>query len=317
MDETSPGAAKEAALKAAFGPAQIETRPLSGGASSALIYRVDSGGRSYLLRVEGARSPLRNPYQYISMRIAAEAGLAPKLHYLDDVNGVVITDFIEQQPLRSYPGGPHALAQALGELLARLQATPIFPEFVDYPDIVARLFAHVRSTGLFADGLLDAHVEHLARITERLGWDRAKSVSSHNDVNPRNILFDGARLWLIDWESAYRNDPLVDAAILLDNLAPSPELAAVLLRAWLGRAPDAARLADIRALTRLYYAGVLLSASATFPRERPDGDLAAPTPREFEVELRVGRTPETIHRFGKMYLAAFLSGDAVPPLDMF
>ena len=29
----------------------------------------------------------------------------------------------------------------------------------------------------------------------------------------RNILFDGERLWLIDWESAHRNNPPVDAAI--------------------------------------------------------------------------------------------------------
>jgi thiamine kinase-like enzyme len=52
-----------------------------------------------------------------------------------------------------------------------------------------------------------------ARLTTRVqqGW-----VSSHNDSIPSNILFDGDRLWLIDWESAYRNDPLVDVAIVLD-----------------------------------------------------------------------------------------------------
>src|ERR1700742_1927797 len=177
MDQKLFSPAIAAALTATFGSAHVQTAPLSGGASTASLFRVESGGRSYLLRAEGEHSPLRNPHQYISMRIATDAGLAPKLHYLDDANGVVITDFIEQQPLRAYPGGPRALAQALGELLARLQATPAFPEFVDYPDIVSRLFAHVRRTGLFVDGLLDAHVARLARITERLAWNPAKSVS--------------------------------------------------------------------------------------------------------------------------------------------
>ena len=55
-------------------------------------------------------------------------------------------------------------------------------------------------------------------------------VSSHNDPVPSNILFDGERLWLIDWESACRNDPLVDVAIVLDHLARSPELEDVLLQ---------------------------------------------------------------------------------------
>jgi hypothetical protein len=33
-------------------------------------------------------------------------------------------DFVMQRPLHEYPGGPLALAKALGELVAKLQATP-------------------------------------------------------------------------------------------------------------------------------------------------------------------------------------------------
>ena len=175
---------------------------------------------------------MRNPHQYKSLRIAAEAGIAPKLVYVDETRGIAVMDFIEAQPLRDYPGGPGTLAAAVGLLLRRLQDAPLFPYFVDYPDIVTRLFEHVRRTGLFADGLLDPYAERLERIRE--SWPRVTPVSSHNDPNPRNILYDGERLWLIDWESAYRNDPLVDVAIVLDNLAPSPELEDVLLpiMAW-------------------------------------------------------------------------------------
>jgi aminoglycoside phosphotransferase (APT) family kinase protein len=137
-----------------------------------------------------------------------------------------------------------------------------------------------------------------------------------------NILFDGERLWMIDWESAYRNDPLVDVAIMLDNLAAPAGLEEELLHCWLGRAPDAGlreRLARMRALTRLYYAGVLLSASATLPRAAPDGDLAAPTLAPYRRARADGtlpsRAPDTIHIAGKMYLSSFLSGLPVPALD--
>jgi hypothetical protein len=54
-------------------------------------------------------------------------------------------------------------------------------------------------------------------------------------------------------------------AMSLYSLVRSPELQGVLLQAWLGRTPDqplGARLELVRAFTRLYYAGVLLSASA-------------------------------------------------------
>ncbi len=311
------------ALTQTFGAAPIDAiAPLSGGASGAFLYRIELRGARYLLRIEGVPSPLRNPHQYKSLRIAADAGIAPRLLYVDEEARVIVTDFVEQHSLRDFPGGPAALATALGILLKRLQDTPVFPYFVNYPDIVDRLFAYVRSTGLFADGLLDPHVERLAHLRAASTWESATLVSSHNDPNLRNILFDGERLWMIDWESAYRNDPLVDVAIMLDNLTPAPELESMLLRSWLGREPDATllqRLALIRALTRLYYAGVLLSASAAMPRTAPDTDLSAPALEDFQRAVREGRLKprarDTVHTAGKMYLAAFLSGAPVPALD--
>jgi aminoglycoside phosphotransferase (APT) family kinase protein len=308
-----------AALSAAFGCGPIGAiTPIMGGATSVSVFRVEVGGRRFVLRMEGQPSPLRNPHQYRAMRIAAEAGIAPRIHYVDEAARVAVIDFIEQRPLNTYPGGQRAFARALGELLSRVQEAPVFPVFVSYPEIVAKLFAHVRRTGLFAAGLLDAHVERLERLREAYDSGLTGLVSSHNDPVPNNILFDGERLWLIDWESAYRNDPLVDVAIVLDSLARSPELEDVLLRAWLGRAADEtvrARLALVRALTRLYYAGVLLSASALAPRATPEADLSAPTVVEFELAVREGRvragTLQTKHILGKM----FLSGAAPPSLD--
>jgi hypothetical protein len=311
------------ALVAAFGSAPIGAiAPITGGATSASIFRVEVGRRRYAMRMEGQPSPLRNPHQYISMRIASEAGIAPKIHYIDEVARVAVIDFIEQRPLGAYPGGPRGLAQALGELLSRVQVTPVFPTFVNYPDIVARLFAHVRRTGLFAAGLLDAHVERLELLHEAYDAGSTGLVSSHNDPVPNNILFDGERLWLIDWESAYRNDPLVDVAIVLDSLARPPELEDVLLKAWLGRAPDEtirARLAVIRTLTRLYYAGVLLSASAAASWVMGDANLSAPTLADFQRAIHARRlqpgAPETKHILGKMFLASFFSGVEPPGFD--
>jgi aminoglycoside phosphotransferase (APT) family kinase protein len=311
------------ALVGAFGRATIDAvTPVTGGASTASTFRVDTGGRRYLLRVEGQPSPLRNPYQYVSMRIAVEAGIAPKIHYIDEAARTAVIDFIAQRPLKTYPGGPRALARALGELLSRVQATPAFPYFVNYPDIVARLFAHVRRTGLFATGLLDPHVERLERLREAYDAGLTNLVSSHNDCIPSNILFDGERLWLIDWESAYRNDPLVDVAIVLDSLVRSPELKGVLLQAWLGRTPHealCARLELVRALTRLYYAGVVLSASAAASWVTGDTDLSAPTVAEFQQTIRAGEltpgAPETRHIMGKMFLASFLSSVDTPWIE--
>jgi hypothetical protein len=253
------------------------------------------------------------------MRIAAEAGIAPAIHYLNAEDRVVMMDFIEDRPLETYPGGRQGLAQAIAAMLNKLQALPQFPGFMDYPDLVDRLWTHVCKTGLFAHGLLDAASQRLIEIRKAHALDTEKYLSSHNDFLPRNLLFDGERLWLIDWENSFRNDPLVDPATALDNFAPSPELEEVLLHAWLGRTPDRLlrdRLVLVRSLTRLFYAGVLFSASAAAAHAEPDRSLSAPTSAEFERAIRAGRlkagTTETTHVLGKMFLASFLSG-AVPP----
>jgi thiamine kinase-like enzyme len=292
---------------------------VKGGVSGAIVLLIETNGRHFVLRIEGPASPLRNPHQYESMRIAAAAGIAPRIHYLNAEDRVVMMDFIEDRPLETYPGGRQGLAQAIGAMLKKLQALPLFPCFTDYPDVVDRLWTHVCKTGLFAPGLLDAASQRLIDIRKAYALHAEKYASSHNDFLPRNLLFDGERLWLIDWENGYRNDPLVDLATALDNFAPSPELEEAVLYAWLGQTPDRLlrdRLVLVRSLTRLYYAGVLFSASASVARAKPDPSLSAPTSAEFERAIRNGHlkaeTTETTHVLGKMFLASFLSG-AVPP----
>src|SRR5260370_15874690 len=118
---------EHAALAGAFGRASIDAiAPVAGGASTASTFRIDSGGQRYLLRMEGEPSPLRNPHQYVSMRIATEAGIAPEIHYLDEPAPIVVTDFIGQQSLKTYPGGPRAPALAVGEVCSPAPGTPAF-----------------------------------------------------------------------------------------------------------------------------------------------------------------------------------------------
>jgi aminoglycoside phosphotransferase (APT) family kinase protein len=311
------------ALTSVFGGALISAlQPVGGGASGALVYRVDVAGRPYLMRLETRRGPLRNPHQYVCMQTAAESGIAPPLHHADSETGVAIMDFLQQRPLQEYPGGTVGLARDLGGLVARLQATPAFPYLVDYLSALDRMLGYVRRSNVFAPGLLDRHQEGFERIREAYPWDVASLVSSHNDPNPRNIIFDGDRLWIVDWETAYRNDVLTDVAILVDNFAPTPELEDILLQAWFGCAPDRplrARLMLMRLLTRLYYAALGFSFFAATPRTAPDADLTAPTPDEFRAAIASGRFtptgPETRYVLGKMFLAGFLSGLADPRFE--
>jgi Phosphotransferase enzyme family len=310
------------AVATAFGAAPLTAlTPITGGASGALTYRIEVARRPYLLRLETARDVFRNPHRgYACMQVAAEAGIAPPLHHADPQAGVAIMAFVPQRPLLEYPGGTAALVHDLGGLIARLQTTPTFPLLADYQVVVERMLALMRGSGLFAAGLLDRHHEGFERIRAAYPWDASAPVSSHNDPNPTNILFDGERLWLIDWEIAFRADPLVDVAITAENFAATVELETVLLQAWLGREPTRgirARLLLMRQLTRLFYACLILSM---FIGRRPqETDLTALSPDAFRDAVGHGRltigAAETLYQLGKMSLAGFLAGFAAPGFD--
>lgn len=305
------------ALIAAFGTSPLALAQVAGGASGALTYRVEAAGRPYLLRMETRRDGYRNPHQYTCMTTAADAGIAPPLRHADPAAGVVIMDFLPQRPLHEYPGGQANLLRDLGNLFARLQATPRFPLVGDgYLGNLSRMLAHLRGSGAFAAGLLDSHLEGLERIRAVYPWDETALVSSHNDPNPGNILFDGERLWLIDWETAYCSDPFTDIAIVADNLARSDDLVDVLLQVWLGHAPDRAdraRLVLMRQLTRLYYGCLIFSLS--IGRGPPETDLSALSAAELIEAAETGRLtigPEALRMVGKTCLAEFIGGLAAP-----
>ncbi|HEX2591624.1 MAG TPA: phosphotransferase [Rhizomicrobium sp.] len=312
------------ALRAVFGAKSIGAmRPISGGVSGAPILRFEVGGRAYVLRLEPERIALHHRERHFAcMASAAAAGAAPAVHYTDAATGVAIMDCIAGQPLTDYPGGPAALVRGLGALIARVQTSAPFPVAGDFPQSIETMLTALNASGLFVPNALDRHAEGLARIRSALPWDTPALVSSHNDPNPRNILFDGNRLWLIDWELACRNDPLVDIAILTFDLAETTELEDTLLAAALGRPADRAlraRLAVIKLLTRLFYGCIVLENFMHSPRDAPDEKLDEYRQSSFRAAIASGQlaagSQDVAYAFGKMSLTEFANGITASGFD--
>lgn len=287
---------------------------LKGGVSGALICRVDTDQRPFALRVEPERIALEHRQRgFACMEAAAAVDVAPRVFFADPVSGVAVMDFVDARPLSGHCGGRLGVARELGALVGRLQTTKPFARMLGGDeDFIASALLSLEASGPFAAGLLARHRDELDRIRAALPWDPSSLVSSHNDPNPRNLLFDGARLWLVDWELASRNDRLFDLAIATTEIADTPDLEEALLSAALGRPPDAplrARLRVVRQLTRLFYGCIAVQASAVGRPHREDS-LDALTPAQFQAAVGQGRLrPEEIgYAFGKMSLAAFVDG---------
>ena len=306
----------EFALEAALGSRRIERAELlSGGVSGALILRLTAAGRESVLRIEPERiAPEHRARHFAAMAAAAEAGAAPALRFADAKTGVCVMDYLAARPLADHPGGAVGLARGMGDLLAKVRAAAPFANFGPYPELISVLLARPGSSGRFAASDLAPCREGLERIAEALAWD-GPMASTHNDVSPRNLIFDGARLWLVDWELAWLSDPLVDLAIASTELAVGAELEHELLASSFGRGPDAALLARLsvtRLLTRLAYGVVVFDS---LPPE-PDSLALALTPEGFRAAIAEGRlapgSRDIAAAFARMSLAQFIRGVEAP-----
>lgn len=274
------------ALETAFGTSELDgASRLTGGLSGAGVFRIRVGGIAYLLRLEGARDTFRDPHRgYACLRIAADACLTPRLWHADPEAGIAILDFVAEQP---FPGERSARLTELAQTVRILHQTPGFPPLMDYLDGLLAVTGPLRPLPVLAP-VFDRMDETLAAYRQ-LPPDK---VSSHNDLNPRNVLFDGRRQWLVDWESAFRCDRYVDLAALANLWAGDEAEVERMLGVYFNRAPtdaERARLALMRRLNHVFYGAMFLGGVLA---ERPGalpGDLQAPGVRELHHAMVEGR----------------------------
>jgi thiamine kinase-like enzyme len=291
LDAVIPTERREAVLRAveaAFPGAAIETlEAVTGGASGALIFKATVRGRPYLLRLETGRDGFRDPErQYACLKIAAAAGVAPKLYYADARDGIAVTDFVRATPGDADEArGGHALA--IVDQLRKLHAAPLFPPLVDYMRGMESLIALVRESAILPPKALFSMLSAFGTLKAVYPAHDPDLVSSHNDLNPNNVLFDAERPWFVDWESAFAADRYVDLATVANCFAKGDAEREAVLRAYFGEALDdyrRARLFLMRQINRIFYATVMLNAAAS---ERPGARLTAAdldVPRIADIE---------------------------------
>ena len=312
-------AAVDRGLMAAFGTTQLDgAQPVRGGLSGAGVWRIRVGGIAYLLRIETASDSLRDPVRgHACLRTAAAAFLAPRVRYADAADGVSISDFVQPHSLAlDYPGAGHALVVELAQAVRVLHETPAFPPLVDGLEAMDGLIARLRAMDIL-DGAATA--ELFARYDAvRAGYrTRAEDlVSSHNDLNPGNVLYDGVRLWLVDWEAAFLADRYIDLATVANWFTRDAAGEAMLLATYFGRAPapeERARFDRMRLVNHVFTGAIFLNgAMAERPGRLEDRTLAGPDLTALHAGLGTGDFDilawENRVAYGKARLAAALAG---------
>src|SRR4051812_41980224 len=189
--------------------------------TSAHVFRIVVRGHPYLLRVITRTDANTDPTrQFTCMKIAAEAGLAPRVLFTSVEDRVSLTDFLEARPLPAAEAAVH-----LAVTLQALHALSPFPRLVnDYdtaPTFLLRPSAlrdsfiqRFQAAKILRQSETEELSQFYARVTAVYVRHDSDVVSSHNDLKPENMVFDGERVWLVDWEAAFLNDRYSDLAVM-------------------------------------------------------------------------------------------------------
>ncbi len=205
----------EACLPAALRGPATKIAKIAAGLSGAGVYRVDANGRSYVLKLAGPRDAVENwRARTVILRAAADAGVAPAVVHVDDERRAVVSELVVNRSFVAQLTQPSTRDAAIGELGATLRRVHALP--LPNPTVTARdprAFLDEIWTGLRGFPLPAWTGEVVRRVLDEPAPPAERApVLSHNDPNPSNLVYDGARLLLLDWDNAGANDPFNDLA---------------------------------------------------------------------------------------------------------
>jgi len=225
--------------------AELRVSELHGGITNR-NYRVDVGDRAYVIRLPGERTELLGidrAGELEAAKRAATLGIGPGVFGVLPGTGTVITEFVAGVAAADpgallVAGRLDAVVDAIAALHRSGPIEAAFPIF----RIIERHAADAVAHGAV---LPDGHANLAALMTEieaafvKVG---APPVPCHNDLLPANVLFDGDRPWLIDYEYAGMNEAMFDLANLSVNAGFDPAADDRLLGRYTGLPPtDSAR----------------------------------------------------------------------------
>jgi thiamine kinase-like enzyme len=201
--------------------ASLEASALGGGITNR-NYRVRAGDRDYVVRICGEGTGhlgIDREHEYQCNRIAAGLGIAPTVEHFLPGEGMLVTRFIEGEELTAQTSTqPGALARIMATIRAYHQG-PAFPGRFSPFQVVRSYHRRAVEHGVQFPERFEQDLVFMANLESALAG-RASEAPCHNDLLAGNLLDDGERIWVLDWEYAGMGDPLFD----LGNFAVNQNL---------------------------------------------------------------------------------------------
>lgn len=241
-------------VSGAIPPGPLSTSLLAGGSSNTTV-KVTAPTRAVVVRLahDSALLPIDRSAERENWCRAQGAGLAPAV--LDELPhlGARVVEWVEGRSLGCADLDDEDTLRRVAALCRSLHAGPRFVGDYDLWVVLRRYLSLASQHGLKVPvGYLDLLPE-AERIANALAVRATPTVPCHNDLVPANLVDDGTRLWLLDFEYAANNDPCFELGNLQSSCDLPAEALRVLVEAYDGRqAPQAVARVQLYALLARY-----------------------------------------------------------------
>lgn len=305
--------AVEKALINTFGDLDLtDVVSIKGGLSGSLVYKIAMDSQSYVLKIDMDLNPVSGGDSFNCLETAAQAGVAPKVYYLNKSEGISITAFINHVPLRAVFTSPDILMSELAKTIRQIHEMPLFEKEKNLLETIDKLVVDFRKSGMLAGPVIEECLGYFDVIRKHYPWHDTDNVSSHNDLNPSNITCDGERIWVIDWDMASQSDRYVDLAVTANFFVHSEDQEKYFLESYFDGVCDeykSARLFLMRQTCRIVYAILMFKlADKLIPAgETHDSDMNGPDLREIGERMRTGTMQISSYEGQMMYGKAMIN----------
>jgi thiamine kinase-like enzyme len=249
----------------ATGPLHVEELP--GGLTNHNLKVTTADGRRYVARLcdpDASLLAVDRDAEHHDSRAAAATGIAPAV--VDRVvdgperSGVLVVEWVDARPWSADDLRDEANLARIAAACRGLHAGPRFATDFDMFALQRRYLRVVRERGFRLPPRYEEFLPAAGRIAAALAVRPERTVPCNNDLLPANVLDDGTRLWLIDYEYAGNNDPCFELGNIWSEASLPAELLEPLVTAYYGR-PTRSRLARARLLGLMSKYGWTLWAS--------------------------------------------------------
>ncbi|MBA3602243.1 MAG: phosphotransferase [Parachlamydiaceae bacterium] len=222
---------------------EIRIESLTGGLTNE-NYKVSIGSRCYFFRVNNGMNSLLGcslEREWRITSIVSKFEICPNVAFYAPQEGILVTDFIQAKSDKLNLHD-HATMKKLCHQIYDFHSLNIeFPTQFDPYSNIEYYLEKIRELNIKLPLSLHETILPAIRTFQQLFTSTSNlnvvKIPAHLDLHVGNILDDGYKLWLIDWEYAAMADPFFDLATLASTEKFSDSEMIEMLRYYLKRNP--------------------------------------------------------------------------------